>query len=415
MKRVVIGLSGGVDSSVAAALLIEQGYEVEGVYLECYNEPGCRTDQDKADALKVAIKLGIKFEVLDFRKEYSKRVIEYFYREYEAGRTPNPDIVCNREIKFGIFYDWALRLNSFAQGYNHEPFDYVATGHYCRTVLYKVSPCKVQGETLRFLRLQRGRDESKDQSYFLWQIPRDHLSHILFPLGNMLKSEVRAKAKELDLHVASKPDSMGICFIGEVDVSKLLKERLGEKPGNVVLYPAGSDLVGQHVSDLRDLTLNGAVVGRHRGLWFYTIGSRGGWERGKLNHYTIKTLHHLGIDTNDWPPLYVIGKDMKKNQLIVGSREETMTKQFTIYNLHPTRMYEGASQFTNKDQVVKYQTGEMYVRIRNLGELSEVKSLKIVNCKLEIETAKAVFGVASGQSAVIYDENGVLVTGGIIV
>jgi len=370
MKRVVIGLSGGVDSSVAAAMLIDQGYEVEGVYLECYNEPGCRTDQDKKDALKVALKLGIRFQELDFRSEYREKVIEYFYSEYEAGRTPNPDIVCNREIKFGIFYDWSM-----AQGY-----EYVATGHYCRIATYKDSPRRdLQGESFK---LQRARDESKDQSYFLWQVPQDHLSHILFPLGDMLKSEVRAKAKKLGLVTAEKPDSMGICFIGEVDVSKLLRDRLGEKPGNVVLYPARPGLAG-----------------RHKGLWFYTIGSRGGWE---MNPNMQKT---------DMEPLYVIGKDMKKNQLIVGGREETMTSQFTVQltnsNLH----------FISKNQIIKYQAEKIYVRIRNLGELTEVKSLKIVNCKckLKIETAKAVFGVASGQSAVFYDKNGVLVTGSIIV
>lgn len=218
-QKVALGLSGGVDSSVAAALLIGQGYEVTGIYLECYNEPGCRTDQDKKDALQVALKLGIKFEVLDFRKEYKEKVVEYFYSEYKAGRTPNPDVMCNREIKFGIFYDWAMQNG----------FDYVATGHYTRSVEVKSEKGEVKSL------LQRARDESKDQSYFLWQIPNDHLNHILFPLGEMLKSEVRAKAKELGLLTATKPDSMGICFIGDIDVSKLLKDRLGENPGDVVI------------------------------------------------------------------------------------------------------------------------------------------------------------------------------------
>ena len=360
-KRVVVGLSGGVDSSVAAALLVEQGYEVDGVYLECYNEPGCRTDQDKADALKVAIKLGIKFEVLDFRKEYRERVIEYFYREYEAGRTPNPDIVCNREIKFGIFYDWSM-----AQGY-----DYVATGHYCR-ILQSTEPCNW---------LQRARDESKDQSYFLWQIPQDHLSHILFPLGEMLKSEVRVKAKELGLHIAGKPDSMGICFIGEVDVSKLLRERLGEKPGNVVMYPARPGLAGQNINDLQGQALMGAVVGRHRGLWFYTIGSRGGWEM------------EAKYQKSNMEPLYVIGKDKDKNQLIVGSREETMKQEIRI----------------EKSEIRK--EGKLWVRIRNLGEL-----VAVTKCHGDTVTlSKPIFGVAEGQSAVFYDNEGVLVGGGIIV
>lgn len=346
-QKVVIGLSGGVDSSVAASLLLSQGYEVEAVYLECYNEPGCRTDQDKKDALQVAIKLGIKFQVLDFRKEYKEKVIEYFYREYEAGRTPNPDVMCNREIKFGIFYDWAR-----TQGY-----DYVATGHYCRIV----------GD-----RLQRARDESKDQSYFLWQIPPDHLKHILFPLGEMLKTEVRAKAKELKLITANKPDSMGICFIGEVDVSKLLRDKLGEKPGEVVMYPAGPGPAG--------------VIGTHKGLWFYTIGSRGGWEMDPKKQKP------------DVGPLYVIGKNVEKNQLMVGSREETMRSQFAIN-----------SPIINSP-ILKSEK-KLWVRIRNLGELYAVAQCHDGIVILE----KPIFGVAEGQSAVFYDERGILVGGGILI
>jgi len=372
-KKVVIGLSGGVDSSVSAALLLEQGYEVYGVYLECYNEPGCRTDQDKADALKVALKLGISFQVLDFRKEYKAKVIEYFYREYEAGRTPNPDVMCNREIKFGIFYDWAMEHG----------FDYVATGHYARIAQLQGSVlCKEVLETKDgSLYLQRAKDESKDQSYFLWQIPSDHLEHILFPLGEMLKSEVRAKAKNLGLLTADKPDSMGICFIGEVNVNKLLKDRLGEKPGDVVMNFKGSTL----------------KVGSHRGLWFYTIGERGGWEMGKLDNSTIKTLHHLGIEANNMPPLYVVGKNKEKNQLIVGGREETMVSQFEIN-----------SQIINS-QILKLEK-KLWVRIRNLGELVAVAQIDSNTVTLE----KPIFGVAEGQSSVFYDDNGILVGGGVI-
>lgn len=372
----VIGLSGGVDSSVAAALLLEQGYEVHGVYLECYNEPGCRTDQDKADALKVALKLGITFEVLDFRKEYKEKVVEYFYNEYAAGRTPNPDVMCNREIKFGIFYDWAIE-----QGYK-----YIATGHYCRIATYKESPRRdLQGDSFR---LQRARDESKDQSYFLWQIPQDHLKHILFPLGEMLKTKVRSKASELGLSTASKPDSMGICFIGEVDVNKLLKDRLGEKIGEVVMYPSGSDLVGQKISDLRDLTLNGEVIGQHKGLWFYTIGERGGFEIDKLK------LKKLGMHPEKMGPLYVVGKDILNNRLIVGSREETMKNRFQIL-----------------DSRFQEQRRSMWVRIRNLGELVPVEK----NEGNTVILKEKIFGIAEGQSAVFYDNEGVLVGGSIIV
>ncbi len=357
-KKVVIGLSGGVDSSVAAALLLEQGYSVTGVYLECYNEPGCRTDQDKKDALQVAMHLGIRFQTLDFRREYRDKVIEYFYAEYEAGRTPNPDIVCNREIKFGIFYDWALENN----------YDFVATGHYARITNQQTNKLTNQ------LVLQRARDESKDQSYFLWQIPRDHLSHILFPLGEMLKSEVRAKAKKLGLASANKPDSMGICFIGEVNVNELLRKRLGEREGEVIY--------------------RGEVLGEHRGLWFYTIGSRGGWEMGINSPISNSQILKLGISTNNMPPLYVIGKDKERNQLIVGTREQTMTNTFRIDSSTTVGM-----------------TQRLWVRIRNLGELVEVENVEGGKATLK----EKIFGVASGQTSVFYDKEGVLVDGSIIV
>lgn len=356
--KVAVGLSGGVDSSVAAALLLEQGYEVHGVYLECYNEPGCRTDQDKADALKVAIKLGISFEVLDFRSEYREKVVEYFYSEYAAGRTPNPDVMCNREIKFGIFYTYTMK----------HKFDFVATGHYAR-VVHEHKNAGVQGYWL-----QRARDESKDQSYFLWQIPQDHLKHILFPLGEMLKSEVRAKAKQLGLHTASKPDSMGICFIGEVDVNKLLKDRLGEKPGDVIY--------------------EGAVVGKHRGLWFYTTGERRGFAIDKL------ALKKLGVHPEKMKPLYVVGKNKEKNQLIVGEREESMRDTFKIEDLG----------FKNE------KNEKLWARIRNLGELVEVVEMhECTNAQVQVTIKEPIFGIAEGQSCVFYRENGVLVGGGIIV
>lgn len=362
-KKVALGLSGGVDSSVAAALLIEQGYDVTGIYLECYNEPGCRTDQDKKDALKVALKLGIKFEVLDFRKEYKEKVVEYFYSEYKAGRTPNPDVTCNREIKFGIFYDWAIQNG----------FDYVATGHYCRKT--KVEP----------LFLQRAKDESKDQSYFLWQIPSDHLKHVIFPLGEMLKSEVRAKAKKLKLLTADKPDSMGICFIGDIDVHKLLKDRLGENPGDVVLIIESQKFRSSSKTFARsELGKQGSElckIGTHKGLWFYTTGQRSG--------FTINSKRQKP----DMGPLYVIGKNMDLNELIVGERKETMKESFKIL-----------------DKNLNFE-GKMWVRIRNLGELNEVESIEngVVTLK------DRVFAPSEGQSCVFYDESQVLVAGSIIV
>jgi len=205
--KVAVGMSGGVDSSLAAALLVEQGYDVTGVFLECWRAPGCRVDEDRKDALEVAMGLGIAYKVLNFKKEYKERVVEYFYDEYKAGRTPNPDAMCNREIKFGMFYEWAMEKG----------FDYVATGHYARIangewrIANEGKPVAISD---RRLALQSGVDPKKDQSYFLYQIRPEQLAHILFPLGGMRKTEVRKEAKKRGLSVADKPDSVGICFIG---------------------------------------------------------------------------------------------------------------------------------------------------------------------------------------------------------
>ncbi len=198
-KRVAVGLSGGVDSSVSAYLLKEQGYDVTGVYMQCWasREDGCSADEDRVDALKVATKLGIPFKYLNFVDEYKKRVIDYFYSEYQAGRTHNPDVMCNKEIKFGMFLDWAMKKG----------FDYVATGHYAG----------VRSNEGTF-ELLKGIDQTKDQSYFLYLLNQNQLSKTIFPLGEMEKSRVREIAEAIELHNSSKPDSVGICFIGEVDI-----------------------------------------------------------------------------------------------------------------------------------------------------------------------------------------------------
>ncbi len=365
-KKVVVGISGGVDSSVAAARLLEQGYDVTGAYLTCWEEPGCRTDQDRKDALKVATQLGIPFEVLDFRREYRERVVDYFYGEYAAGRTPNPDVVCNREVKFGMFYDWAMA----------HAFDYVATGHYARIV--HSTQYAVHGET-QFL-LQRPRDLAKDQTYFLWEVAPEKLDHVLFPLGDVLKSEVRSRAKELGLPTAEKPDSMGICFIGEVDVTELLRDKLGEQPGDVV----------------RD----GTVIGTHKGLWFHTIGQRGGWD-------LFPTMQTVAM-----PPLYVIEKNVSKNQLIVGTQEQTRVDSVTVST--PVLYVDRTRFFT------RAAGGQLYLRIRNLGALCKVRSLsENEDGALSVSLDKPLFGVALGQSAVFYsreDKEGeeIVAGGGII-
>ena len=182
--KIALGMSGGVDSSLCAHLLREQGHEVTGVFLECWRSPGCRAEEDRADALKVALSLNLPFKVLDFKHTYHDKIVEYFFREYEAGRTPNPDVLCNKEIKFGLFYDWAMK-----QG-----FDAIATGHYAKT--------NQVGELLI------PADKHKDQTYFLYLVTANQLQHIVFPLADLTKSAVRTLAKERGLHVATKPDSV---------------------------------------------------------------------------------------------------------------------------------------------------------------------------------------------------------------
>jgi tRNA-specific 2-thiouridylase len=214
-KKVAVGLSGGVDSSVSAHLLLQAGYDVVGVHMKCWDSKGdgCTADQDRADAVEVASKLGIEFRALDYVKEYNERVISYFYAEYEAGRTPNPDVMCNKEIKFGLFFDWAMQNG----------FDFVATGHYAQ----------VRQNAGGVYELLRGVDDSKDQSYFLYLLDQERLSKVLFPVGHLPKKEVRLLAEALGLKTAAKPDSVGICFVGEVDIKEFLKKHIAAKVGVV--------------------------------------------------------------------------------------------------------------------------------------------------------------------------------------
>lgn len=328
--KVAVGLSGGVDSAVSAYLLKEQGYDVVGVYMQCWDSKadGCTADEDRLDAAKIAAHLGIKFKSLNFVKEYKKNVIEHFYSEYEEGRTPNPDVLCNKEIKFGMFLDWAKK----------KKFDYVATGHYARVV-------EEEGQ----FKLFRGVDDSKDQSYFLYLLNQEQLSNTLFPLGDLKKKEIRKIADRVGFHNADKPDSVGICFIGEVDIKEFLKARIDEKVGEVV-------------------NKEGEVVGDHDGVWFYTIGQRHGFRTNKY--------HAL--------PLYVTGKDVENNRLIVGYAKDGERDSFEVSNIH----------WIGEDPGENF---ECAVRIRHLGKLYEaIYNSGVVNLKYP------VFGVAPGQSAVFY-------------
>lgn len=369
MKKVVVGMSGGVDSSLSAALLKEQGYDVTGVFLECWRAPGCRVEEDRKDALDVALRLGIPFEVLDFKEAYREKVVEHFFSEYKSGRTPNPDVMCNKEIKFGLFYTWAMENG----------FDAVATGHYTR--IEEKDLGSMLGRTNRQAGcLLQGKDRRKDQSYFLYVLKEQQLGHILFPIGGMEKTAVRSNAKKRGLSVADKPDSQGICFIGEIDVRKFLRDRLGENPGEVV-------------------DMGGNVIGEHNGLWFYTVGQRHGFTlKGKVRKKNAEWKHVV-------PPFYVVGKNPTKNRLIVGFGDETLRDAFSVESVH------WINAFTS-NVIQDGKPHRLHVRIRHTGTLyaaEVIRDGKMLNVRL----AEPVRGVAEGQSAVLYSGNACL-GGGVI-
>lgn len=279
-KKVYVGLSGGVDSSVTAALLKEQGYDVTGVYMKNWSQdlPGfeCPWKQDFTDAKRVAVQLGIPFKMYDFEKDYRQKVVDYMIEGYKAGRTPNPDIMCNQEIKFRLFLETALEDGA----------DMVATGHYARTENGKLLMAK---------------DDNKDQTYFLYRVSKQALQHTLFPLGNYTKPEVRELAKKFGLITAAKKESMGICFVGKVGIKDFLTHELGAQPAG--------DIIDQ----------NGHVLGKHDGAIYYTIGQR----------------HGLGVGAG--LPYYVVGKDMAKNEVYVTTDlndERLWHKTLQLTDLH---------------------------------------------------------------------------------
>jgi tRNA-specific 2-thiouridylase len=302
-KRVVVGLSGGVDSSVTAYLLKEQGYEVIGMFMKNWHDDSvtisneCPWLDDSNDAMIVAQHLGIPFQAIDLSKEYKERIVDYMFAEYQRGRTPNPDVLCNREIKFDIFLNAALKLGA----------DFVATGHYARK-----GEVTVNGE--KVYRLLAGKDPNKDQSYFLCQLTQYQLSKALFPVGELLKPEVREIAKKAGLATADKKDSQGLCFVGKVHLPDFLQQRLEPKKGKVIEVPFDSVAFknGHEAHDLKNMTKPhvynpslGEVVGEHNGAHFYTIGQRRGLNIGGYEK-----------------PLFVIGTDTNQNVIYTGSGDD---------------------------------------------------------------------------------------------
>ena len=306
--RVVVGMSGGVDSSVAAYLLMHQGYDVVGLFMRNWNdasvtlEDECPWIDDSRDAMMVAEQLGIPFQVVDFSESYKQRIVDYMFKEYEEGRTPNPDVLCNREIKFDLFLKEALKLGA----------DFVATGHYVR----KGEVVNAQGETE--YQLLRGLDPNKDQSYFLCQLNAEQLAKALFPIGELQKSQVREIATQMNLVTADKKDSQGLCFIGKVSLPDFLQQQLKPKVGRVIEIDRTHPAVQEYWSEilennsekaaLRRLDLSpemGKVVGEHRGAHFYTRGQRRGLNIGG------KVL-----------PLFVIQTSVDENIIYVGQGED---------------------------------------------------------------------------------------------
>ncbi len=349
-NKVFVGLSGGVDSSVSAALLVEQGYEVTGVFIKVWEPPQekfqkvCTWRDDRRDAMRVAATLGIPFVTIDLSVEYKQGVVDYMIAEYKAGRTPNPDVMCNKMVKFGAFYDWAIAKGA----------DYVATGHYAQ----------IKGN-----RMLMGADKDKDQTYFIWNLKTEQLKHIIFPVGQYQKKEVRQLAEKFNLSTATKKDSQGLCFIGKLDVKDFLQEFISEQPGEVI-------------------TTDGKVIGTHQGVMFYTLGERHGF-----------TINQQESATGAY---YVVKKDLPNNRLIVSTSPTTESNQTNVVSLkeanwgsgepRPSKIYD--CRFRYRQALVKCQ-------------------LEKAGSDWRVSFLEPQASVTPGQSLVVYDEN-ICLGGGII-
>ncbi|HIV81205.1 MAG TPA: tRNA 2-thiouridine(34) synthase MnmA [Candidatus Salinicoccus merdavium] len=337
---VVVGMSGGVDSSVTAQLLKEQGYNTIGIFMKNWDDTDefgvCTATEDYEDVRLVAEQIGIPYYSVNFEKEYYDRVFRYFLEEYEKGRTPNPDVMCNKEIKFKAFLDHAMKLGA----------DYVATGHYARI--------NHDGDSVTML---RGVDNNKDQTYFLNQLSKDQLSRVMFPLGHMEKSEVRELAHKYDLATKDKKDSTGICFIGERDFKEFLSGYLPANPGRMINLDTNEDM------------------GQHDGLMYYTIGQRQG----------------LGIG-GEGGPYFVAGKNLETNELYVVS-------QYENDSLYSTKLIASGINFINETgdsfsctAKFRYRQGDVPVTVNKIGE-----------DKLEVIFDEPARAVTPGQAVVLYD------------
>ncbi len=383
MKRVVVGLSGGVDSSVAAYLLKQQGYDVIGLFMKNWHDDSvtisdeCPWLEDSNDAMLVADKLGIPFQTVDLSKEYKERIVDYMFSEYEKGRTPNPDVLCNREIKFDVFMNIALELSA----------DYVATGHYCR----KGSINKYEKDIFQLL---AGKDKNKDQSYFLCQLSQEQLAKSLFPIGELTKPEVRKIAMELDLITAEKKDSQGLCFIGKVKLPDFLQQKLKPKEGLIVEIPKEKQLYSntkinfdsfseklKYLSRKINYSVSdGEVVGKHQGAHFFTKGQRKGLAVGGTPE-----------------PLFVIDTNVEENIIFTGQGKKHPGLFKKALYIHNNELH-----WIRKDLALKTdETMDVMARIRYRQPLQKAKLFKTEQ-GLYIEFDNPQTAITEGQFAAWY-------------
>ena len=376
---VYVAMSGGVDSSVAAALLAKQGYDITGVFFKPWLSPDgrafCNWQEDKRDAARVAAKLGIRFKVWDFSKEYGEKVTKYMVSSYRGGITPNPDVMCNKEIKFGLFLKKALA----------EGADYIATGHYVR-LCHRDANLRMHANNAnkkinkfatfawnsqhshRTYHLLQARDNNKDQSYFLWTLTQKQLKYCLFPIGDYAKPEVRKLAKKFGLANYAKKDSQGVCFVGQLDVKNFLKEYIKPKAGEIKLLETRK------------------IIGRHDGVYYYTIGQR----------------HGLDIKTGGGP-YFVVSKDIKKNIIYVTSNEKNLATDFAEIK---------KINWVGRQPALPVKVG---IKIRYRGESIPAEISKGAKPGvLAVKFKKPARAVTSGQSAVFY-RGQVVLGGGIII
>lgn len=383
MKRVVVGLSGGVDSSVAAYLLQQQGYEVIGLFMKNWHDDSvtisneCPWLEDSNDALLVAEKLGIPFQTVDLSEEYQEKIVDYMFNEYEKGRTPNPDVLCNREIKFDVFMKIAVSLGA----------DYVATGHYCQK-----SEIEVNGETV--YQLKAGADTNKDQSYFLCQLSQEQLSKSLFPIGELTKPEVREIAAQMDLITAEKKDSQGLCFIGKVRLPEFLQQKLQPKDGIIIQIDKNDSIynsenqVGLSIEEnLKEAARKipytpqmGKVVGKHQGAHYFTTGQRKGLNVG---------------GTTD--PLFIIATNVETNTIYTG-----LTSQHPGLFKKALRIEKEEVHWIRKDlALANGQTMEVMARIRYRQPLQSATLYQFEN-EMYVSFNEPQSAITEGQFAAWY-------------